>query len=223
MSLPRTISSTMIASAIALPMALASTTPAAATASGPDYYRVVNVTGTDSLHLRAWPSTRSRILEHIPFDAREIENEGGYRRGWVKVHYGGKTGWVRNKFVAEETGSRRTLFKVAHVRYDDVLNLRARPRTGAFILGAIPRDGVGLVSHGECRNNYCKVRYGAMKGWVSKRFIKVQAWGRPHRSDWRERRAYARKRMQYLRLRFFSNWFDRFEDGRNTRPAAYSR
>ncbi|MGI9405737.1 MAG: SH3 domain-containing protein, partial [Hyphomicrobiaceae bacterium] len=152
-------------------------TPAAATADGPDYYRVVDVRGTDSLQIRARPSQHARSLGSIPFNARRIDHTGRYRRGWVRVVYGGQRGWVKNRFLAEDGGSGEAgTYKVTGLSYGSKLNIRRKPGRWSRVLGTIPYNTSGLQNCGACNGDWCPVHHNGVDGWVSKRFLKVERY-----------------------------------------------
>lgn len=75
------------------------------------------------------------------------------------------------------------LYAVVGVMADDVLYIRARPKVGAAILGAIPPTGQVVEatgkSSGSGRSLWREVRYGAVTGWVNARFLAAPAAARP--------------------------------------------
>lgn len=89
-------------------------------------------------------------------------------------------------------------YAVTGVAAGDVLNVRAEPSADSAKIGEIPADGRGLRNLG-CRGvptfaeweamtpaereragkqRWCKVRYGAVEGWVAGRFLKEDS-GQP--------------------------------------------
>jgi uncharacterized protein YraI len=107
---------------IAVCAALASS-PAAATADGPDFYTVSGVEAGDALNIRAEPSPKAAKIGAIPPDGTCIRNlgcQGGLtyqeyidlspaeRKArlkinprWCKVEYQGVTGWVAGRYLGE--------------------------------------------------------------------------------------------------------------------------
>ncbi len=95
--------------------------PVFATADGPDYYRVVDVTVNNVLNMRASPNTSGAIIGVIPSDADGIANFGciggltlteyevateteraaARKTRWCKVGYDRTIGWVAGWFLAE--------------------------------------------------------------------------------------------------------------------------
>jgi len=95
--------------------------PALATADGPDYYRVVDVTANSVLNMRVSPNISGAIIKTIPSDADGIANLGcigglsfteyeaaavseraaSRKTRWCKVGYDRTVGWVAGWFLAE--------------------------------------------------------------------------------------------------------------------------
>lgn len=149
-------------------------TPAAASADGPDYYRVVNVQGNETLKLRSRPSQYSRTLDSMSFNARRIRHTGNHRRGWVQVRHNGQRGWVNASYLAEDSRNADITYQVTGVSNGDRLNLRQSPSVRAGILRTIPRRASGLEHCGSCEGGWCPVRFRGTNGWVSQRFLKVE-------------------------------------------------
>ncbi len=113
----------LLALAAALGVALTSGT-ANADASGPDFFRVVDVTGGDRLNMRTAASTEGAVISSIPPDANGITNfgcQGGLTleqwsdateaernasrsRRWCLVGYDRVIGWSSGRFLAEGSG-----------------------------------------------------------------------------------------------------------------------
>lgn len=92
-----------------------------ATTSEPDAWKVVGVETSDTLRMHASRSARSRTIGHIPHNADRLKNLGcrgalsfgdwqrarlaerqrASRSRWCKVAYGGRTGWVAGRYLAE--------------------------------------------------------------------------------------------------------------------------
>lgn len=73
---------------------------------------------------------------------------------------------------AEANLGERT-YRVVHVEYDDVLNIRAGPSAGHEIIGEIPPTARGVRLTGPCRG-WCPVSYNGASGWVSARYLAVE-------------------------------------------------
>jgi uncharacterized protein YraI len=98
---------------------------AVAEADGPDYYRVRNVSGGDTLHIRAGPHPDASRLGEIPPDGECIRNlgcQGGltYQEfttlskeqqaqrlkehpRWCRIGYKNIVGWVAGRYLAESS------------------------------------------------------------------------------------------------------------------------
>lgn len=70
-------------------------------------FSVTNIPAGGSLTLRAWPSTISRPLSNIPFDATKIEATGKTilldTVNWLQIAYGDNTGWVEASYLKKTT------------------------------------------------------------------------------------------------------------------------
>ena len=73
-----------------------------------------------------------------------------------------------------------TLFDVARVAPDDVLNIRQRPDARSPVIGTLAPDATGIEIT-EARGNWGRVNAGEVSGWVSMRFLDyrtdVWEWG----------------------------------------------
>ncbi len=90
-------------------------------ASGPDFYRVVDVASDDVLNMRLGPSTDHPVIFELPHDADGVANLGctggltleewteaseeeraaSKKRRWCLVGYDRTVGWVAGRFLAE--------------------------------------------------------------------------------------------------------------------------
>lgn len=62
---------------------------------------------------------------------------------------------------------------VVNVRSDDVLNIRAQPRSNAPILAGLRYGQCGVIVTGECQGNWCPAEDGHHAGWVHRRYISM--------------------------------------------------
>lgn len=70
-------------------------------------YKVTKVSRSGKLHLRAWPSGKSRIKASLPYNAKDLVETGkqinkGQSR-WVQVKWQEQTGWVNARYI-KKTG-----------------------------------------------------------------------------------------------------------------------
>lgn len=63
-------------------------------------------------------------------------------------------------------------YYVVNVPYGDVLYMRKWPSAQSRIVGAIPRDGQGVLKVGGCKSNWCKMKYNGTVGWVNMRYLR---------------------------------------------------
>ena len=84
---------------------------------------------------------------------------------------------VTSRNVALETS-----FRVAGVRYDDVLNVRNGPSTEHGIVGFIQPEGRGVKLAGPCVQEWCMIVHRGLKGWVNRYYlaeettVRASAW-----------------------------------------------
>lgn len=74
-----------------------------------DVFEVKGVKQGDSLNMRAWPSSKSRIIAALPHNAKwiastraPIKKEGS---SWRKVHWNGESGWVNTNYIKLDPAS----------------------------------------------------------------------------------------------------------------------
>ncbi len=70
-------------------------------------FKVTKVSPKNTLKLRAWPSTKSRIKEKLPYNAIDLTETGKERvvdgAKWVEVNYKRNKGWVMGRYL-KKTG-----------------------------------------------------------------------------------------------------------------------
>ena len=71
----------------------------------------------------------------------------------------------------ELMGSGGRYAKVSGIRYDDTLAVRSGPSTGYMKIGDLPPDATG-VEILECRNRWCRIRYGNLVGWAYAKYLR---------------------------------------------------
>lgn len=138
------------------------------------YARVTTASG--SLNLRETPSADARVLLGIPQGT--VLSVAAHENGWVKVSYGGSTGYVMDKFLTftddKPTAAPPAETAAAYVSTDNGgLNLRETASSDARVLMTIP-DGaqVKLLQAGD---TWSQVRYNAATGYVMSRYLDAQA------------------------------------------------
>ncbi|MCZ7593462.1 MAG: hypothetical protein M5U16_00020 [Hyphomicrobium sp.] len=70
-----------------------------------------------------------------------------------------------------ETRAALVSFRVAGVGDGDTLNVRSGPSEYHLAIGAIPASGRGVQIIGACRDLWCPVRHGRLKGWVNRYYL----------------------------------------------------
>ena len=142
---------------------------------------------TDSVNLRAGPSTRQAVLLTIP-EGAGLKITGSLSKGFYPVRYQGIKGWVYADYLApgskgvstasEDAISRPRVLGLAHTM--DQLNLRSGPGSNHSVILVMP-EGASLTITGSYRNGYYPVRYQGTKGWASGDYLAV---GGPHNDSW---------------------------------------
>ena len=75
-----------------------------ATADGPDYLDVRNISTGDQLIIHLKPASSSEVIGEIPHNTTCLKNLGCRRNNsnwWCKIDYQGIVGWINGKFVKE--------------------------------------------------------------------------------------------------------------------------
>lgn len=112
---------------------LLATSPAQATADGPDCWRVRDVPSSDTLRLRAEPSAKAKEKARIPYDTRCLKATAEHRDAgvvtWRKVAFDGQVGWVAQRFLAEDSP---TSSLERHPQEKDILAPFAKGRLNVF-------------------------------------------------------------------------------------------
>jgi uncharacterized membrane protein len=99
-----------------LAMSLLAATGAAA------QHRVTGVAANDVLNIRAAPDADATIVARIPPNGRGIRVIGGGNRFWVKVAYGGKTGFVNRRFIRPDAAAAATARRAVKTAAADPAN-----------------------------------------------------------------------------------------------------
>ncbi len=81
--------------------------------SADEVYKVVHVKPADSLNLRAYPSSKSRIKVAIPHNATWVKKQGREKRVggalWSKVSWNREEGWVNTYYLGKDERATRLL------------------------------------------------------------------------------------------------------------------
>ena len=103
-------------------------------------FKVNKVSPSNTLKLRAWPSTKSRIKQRLPYNAKDLTETGKQRvitgTKWVEVNWGKDKGWVNSNYL-QKTGvllrAKQTNSTVASSRNNKSVNA---PQRTARVLAA---------------------------------------------------------------------------------------
>lgn len=159
---------TMAANASQMP----TSPPAASVSVGPATALPSKVKVTANLQMRSGPSTAYKVLVTIP-KGTSVKVSARASSGWYKVSYGGRTGWISNKYVSV-VGSRApaptpSAFP-SKVKTTANLNMRSGPSTKHKVLVTIPR-GTSLKVTAKASSGWYKVSYSGRTGWISNRYV----------------------------------------------------
>jgi len=75
------------------------------------------------------------------------------------------------KSAAEAAKPVQVSFRVAGVIDGDTLNVRSGPSEYHPAVGRIPASGRGVQIVGACRELWCPIRHGRLKGWVNRYYL----------------------------------------------------
>jgi N-acetylmuramoyl-L-alanine amidase len=64
-----------------------------------------------------------------------------------------------------------TTYRVTGVAAEDVLNIRSGPAADRERVGSIPPNGRAVRIVGACRENWCPIEYGGVRGWVNRGYL----------------------------------------------------
>lgn len=156
-------------------------------AGGPDYWEVTGV--SQSLNIRAEPSTRGRILIGL-LRGTVVQNLGcrmSEGRRWCQVRQvgGGVTGWAAGEYLREASApsavapppaSSGVIKQVTGVPANDLLNVRSGPGAGNRIVGALGNgDRVRMISCESVGSSlWCEIEMMTdmrERGWVNARYL----------------------------------------------------
>lgn len=158
---------------------------------GGSYSRVVNVASWDSLKVHKYASASSKVIAKLePYDTGLVVSHRRWRGAskWCDVHFlsddymeyerglTSEHNWVNCKFLrvanniiySSAIGGYH-IFKVVHVKSDDVLNVRNSPYPSAKKIGHLRYNDIGIIAQ-KCQyvnsSRWCYVAYSYRMGWA---------------------------------------------------------
>ncbi len=129
---------------------------------------VVNVATWDRLNVRDEPSSAGDVVAKHRYGDCGIVVTGGPVGNWYLVEDGNYEGWVNGKYISMVSPS---MYCVADVDEDDVLNLRAYPSTGSKIVAELEPDQCDIAFLPYSVGSWQKVRVDGDEGWVNRKFV----------------------------------------------------
>lgn len=134
-------------------------------------------TGNGGLNLRETASASARVMMIIP-DGSRLECMQ-YGAEWTKVRYGENTGYVMTRYLkTDNTGNQDQTQQAASAVVSTGgggLNLRQTASTQALVLISIPDgSGVTLLERGD---EWCRIRYQQLEGYVMTRYLDLDQHG----------------------------------------------
>ena len=169
---------TSIASATILALALFSVSPASADVQGGDTFRVSPVAHGLPLNLMNGPARWSGVEVQIPYGSNDLRATGVRQGEWLQISYRASngfdyTGWVEQRYLAPDTQSDPTAYRLVNVRRGQSVPLL--DSNGYNVLAYIPAGAGILAATGPCQNGYCQVRYqckhGIFEGLVDQSYL----------------------------------------------------
>lgn len=157
-----------LASAAILALSLLGTVaPAQADIEGADKFRVVGLSGTQTLPLMNGPARWAGVQVQIPFDARNLRTTGVRQGIWLQVSYRATngydfTGWVQTINLAADYAGEPTVFRVVNVARKGSVPLTSYDGYGT--VARIPAGATQLYAAGPCQEGYCPVNYQTKRG-----------------------------------------------------------
>lgn len=121
---------------------------------------------TESLNLRAEPSTSSAVLLVMPAASR-IELLGDVSGLFYKVSYNGTTGWAHKNWIEPESSG---VTPVNTARVTETVILRSGPATSYMRIAILPA-GVLVTITGQQSNGYHSVAYAGKSGWAFSTYL----------------------------------------------------
>jgi len=157
----------------------AATGLALADVQGGDRFRVVGLSGAETLKLTNGPASWSGVEVEVPFDARNLRATGIREGNFLQLSYRVDTGyditgWADVRFLAADQDHQPTVYRVVAARGSSVPLLDA----GSYGVRAyIPSWTSLLPACGPCRNGYCQVRFqtrrGPIEGFVAQGYLAI--------------------------------------------------
>jgi len=175
-----TLRSLAATAVVALSLCGATTLPAAADVQGGDKFRVVGLTGAQTLKLMAGPARWAGLTTDVPFDARNLRATGVRQGHWLQLSFrqsngDDMTGWAETQFLAADDLGEATVYQVVNVGRRQSVPLMSYDGYG--VRARIPGYSTVLPACGPCQNGYCQVRYqtrrGPLDGLVEQTYLAI--------------------------------------------------
>ncbi len=165
----RMLSSLAATALLALSLLGAAALPAAADIQGGDSFRVVGLSGAQTMKLMAGPARWAGLTAEVPFDARNLRATGVRQGHWVQLSYRqtngyDATGWVESQFLAADDRGEATVYRVVNVARRQSVPLMGFDGYG--VQARIPGSTTMLPACGPCQDGYCQVSFKTRRGTV---------------------------------------------------------
>jgi uncharacterized protein YgiM (DUF1202 family) len=129
---------------------------------------------TDTLSLRATPSSTASILDKIPKDGQFTVMAVSTTKGWLKIKYSGKTGYVLAQYVSIGTGGTDKVCTVI----SGPLNVRSGAGKTHSVLGVL-NSGATVVYGSEVKasdgTNWLKITVGSKTGYIDESLCRMES------------------------------------------------
>lgn len=125
---------------------------------------------TDSLNLRAGPSTIERVITVMPAQSR-VALTGRSQNNYLELSYNGQPGWAHRDYLAID-GTTQASVTSAVTTTD--LNMRSGPATSYQVLTVMP-SGTRVTLTGQTSNSFHSVSYNGFTGWALSAYLNLGA------------------------------------------------
>lgn len=129
---------------------------------------VVNVASWDRLNVREEPSSSSDVMAKHRYGDCGIIVTGGPVGSWYRIEDSHYEGWVNGKYISMVSPS---MYCVAGVANNDVLNLRAYPSTVSQVIAELDPGQCDIAFLPYATGNWQKIRVNGDEGWVNRKFV----------------------------------------------------
>ena len=134
-------------------------------------YRVAGLGAEESLPIRGAPLDTAPLIGALSPAANPIAGLETCKRQWCLIEHDGVRGYVRSRFLAR---SGEALSPKYGVDGESSVKVFSYGAPDADVVGEIPFYAGGIVTIGDCNDEWCHVRYLGLVGFVDTRRLRPQ-------------------------------------------------